>query len=206
MVSLAGPFTSLIQSPDAFIKFSKALRFAAMTIETSTTPSGSRHMSRGLKFALFASLALNAIFIGGLVSAFVRHGGAMMLASAQAPGNLGAYVATLSNERGKALWQSVSELRRAVMPLRQEVRRARREALAMLTAEPFDRAKFVEAQTRLIEAENRQRLGQRDILAGIAGGMTADERRAYIRWRAAQSRPGSDDSEAATPGGLAPRP
>ena len=58
----------------------------------------------------------------------------------------------------------------------------------------FDKDAFTSAQTRLIEAEHRQRLAQRDILAEVLGSMTPEERAEYILWRgpprpAAQSEP-----------------
>jgi uncharacterized membrane protein len=159
-----------------------------MPDETTSNVILPGRLRRWLKPALIASLALNALFLGTVISAFVRHGGPLMAASAQSPGNLGAYVATLPTERGKALWLRAGDRRRIMMPLRQEVRRARREALALLTAEPFDKDRFTEAQTRLVEAEHRQRLAQRDMLAELASGLTVEERRAYIRWRGAQPR------------------
>ena len=169
-----------------------------MTTDTPIPMPKRARMSRGVRAALFASLALNALFIGGLISAFVRHGGPVSLAAANMPNNLGAYVSTLPAERGRALWNRAGDRRRIMMPLRQEVRLARRDALATLTAEPFDRERFVAAQNRLIDAEHRLRLAQRDTLAEIASGLTVEERRAYIRWRGPM-RGASQQDDAETP-------
>jgi uncharacterized membrane protein len=151
------------------------------------------------RLALLASAALNLVFIGGLISAFLRHGGPGGFAPQQMPNNIGAYVGTLPSERGRTLWQKTAEKRRAMQPLRQEVRMARRDALVALTAEPFERERFIAAQTRLIEAEHRQRLAQRDLVVEIAGSLTAEERRAYIRWRNPLPRGGGDDGDAQAP-------
>jgi uncharacterized membrane protein len=131
--------------------------------------------------ALLASLALNALFVGGLASALFRHG--------SEPGrqpvrqNLGAYVSTLPRDRSDAILKRAEERRRTFNPLRRDARQARDAALVALTAEPFDREKFIAAETKLIEAENALRLAQRDVLADIAGSLTAEERRTYVRWR-----------------------
>jgi uncharacterized membrane protein len=161
-----------------------------MTSDTSQIVKKPPRASRGVRIALFASLALNALFVGGLVSAFVRHGGPNGPASPNAPNNIGAFVGTLPTERGSAVWKVAGEKRRALQPLRRQVRITRREVLAALTAEPFDREVFAAAQARLIEAEQKQRLAQRDIIVDIASSLTSEERRAYIRWRTPM-RPGS---------------
>ena len=166
-----------------------------MTADTSSTVQKRPRASRGMRLALYASLAVNALFLGGLVSAFVRHGGPLGLAPSNMPANLGAFVGSLPADRGGVVWKSTGDKRRAMMPLRRQVRMARREVLAALTAEPFDREAFGAAQSRLIEAEHRTRLAQRDILIDIAGSLTVEERRAYIRWRGPMRgvQPGEDD-------------
>lgn len=167
-----------------------------MASDTSQVVQKLPRASRRVRIVLFASLALNALFVGGLISAFVRHGGPIGLASPNAPNNLGAFVSTLPSERGGAVWKITGDKRRALQPLRRQVRIMRREVLTALTAEPFDRELFVAAQARLIEAEHKQRLAQRDIVVDIASSLTTEERRSYIRWRAPmRTGPGSDDDE-----------
>jgi uncharacterized membrane protein len=166
-----------------------------MTSDINKGTSERPRSSRWLRFALFASLALNALFVGGLISAFVRHGGPLLMASAAAPNNLGAFIGTLPQERRGAVWKATAEKRRTMMPLRRDVRIARRDMLASLTAEPFDGGAFAAAQTRLIEAEHRQRLAQRDFLVDVAGVLSPSERQAYIKWRGPMRspQPGEDD-------------
>lgn len=140
-------------------------------------------LSRGWRIALIASAALNLLFVGGLISALVRHGGPVGFAPAQMPHNIGAYVGTLPPDRGRALWQNTADKRRGMQPLLREVREARREALGALSADPYDRERFRAAQMHLFEVEQRQRLAQRDLVLEIAGALTPDERRAYVHWR-----------------------
>ncbi len=155
-----------------------------VTDQTSTTrPAWSW---RGGHVALLASLALNALFVGGLASAFFKHGSERQPQGRQ---NIGAYVSTLPKARSEAIMKRADERRRVIGPLRREVRQARDETLSALTADPFDRDRFMNAETHLIEAENALRLAQRDMLADIAVSLTPDERRAYIRWRGPQRAP-----------------
>ena len=164
------------------------------------TPAPSPPRSRGARIALIASLAVNALFVGGLVSALVRHGGGPHgPLNGNGPNGLGAYVSTLPAERGRAISAKINDKRQALGPLRREVRQARDDALGALAAEPFDKDKFALAQKHLMELENRQRLGQLDILAEIANSMTPDERRAFINWRGQAQRPGPATSIAITP-------
>jgi len=67
--------------------------------------------------------------------------------------------------------------------LEQQLRAAREETIKALVAEPFDREKFVAAQEKQSEAEQRTRQAVRDLFAKIATGLTPEERRAFPRWR-----------------------
>ena len=153
-----------------------------MSVEMPALP-----LPRGVKVALLTSLALNALFIGGLASAFVRHN-----PPAVVPNNIGAYVQTLPGDRRRTIWSRTGDARKQMQPLRLEVRQARREVLNALVAEPYDKSRFVAAENKLIEAEQKHRLRQRDLLADIAETLTADERRGYIRWRPALRGPGGN--------------
>lgn len=153
-----------------------------MPVTNSALPSSQR--PRSYRIVLLASLALNAVFIGGLMSAFLRHDRTLFSARAGAgQQNLAAYVATLPAERRTTIFKAASDKRQALMQHRGVVRRARDEAQASLALEPFDREKYLSAQTRLVQAEYDQRLSQRDMFVDIAGAMLPEERRAYIRWR-----------------------
>jgi uncharacterized membrane protein len=170
-----------------------------MASDTTKLSAERPRASRWLRIALFASLTLNALFVGGLVSAFLRHGGPMSLAAGGGQNNnIGAYLVTLPAERRGAIWKATGDKRRTLMPLRRELRTARRDMLATLSAEPFDKAAFVAAQTRLIEAEHRQRLAQRDLLLEVVGSLSPDERQSYVRWRGPVRTPSGDEDEMPT--------
>lgn len=155
-----------------------------MPIDTPDIAVERTRLGGPTRLALLVSLAVNALFIGGLFSAVVRHN-AQPFGQAGGPAqkSLGAYVSTLPVERKDAIWQRSTDKRRLMNASRRDVRQAREDALVALTAEPFDKERFLTAETRLIEAERTARLGQRDVLVEIAGSMTPEERRAYLRWR-----------------------
>ena len=150
---------------------------------------------RWMRWALIASLALNLLVVGAVVGSFVRGGGPWGQGGRGAPGNIIGYVMSLPAERRGELLKRSSALRTEMRMLRQQVRAANRERIAAFTAEPFDRQRYVDAQTRQIETDRQIRLLTRDVAADTASGMTADERRAFLRWRSPPRGPGGDDSE-----------
>lgn len=170
-----------------------------MPIDTSQPLTQTRPIASRMGWALIVSLSLNALFIGGLASALLRHRGEHSGGNAGF-GGLGAYVQTLPPARSQAISSRIADKRQENGPLRREVRQVREESLAALAAQPFEKDRFVTAQTRLIEAEHLLRLAQRDMLAEMAGALTPDERRAFIQWRGrgqphAAGTPGSPPAE-----------
>ena len=139
--------------------------------------------ARWLKPVLFASLALNLLVLGALASATWRYRSPEMAALQFGPGNIVSYVGDLPAERRAVLWKQTTEPRRALGPLRRAVRAARRDAFATLSAEPFQPQRYIEAQSRVIDAERVQRLAAAKLFAEVASTLTADERRGFIRWR-----------------------
>ncbi len=155
-----------------------------MSTSESTSPLMQAPTSRRVRILLFASLALNAVFIGGLASAAFRHDRIPFSARGGAgQQNLAAYVMTLPAERRMTLFKAASDKRQALVQQRAVVRRARDDAQASLVLEPFDKEKYLAAQSRLVQAEHAQRLNQRDMIVEIANAMSPDERRSYSRWR-----------------------
>src|SRR5262245_33882316 len=137
-----------------------------------------RRAPRGVLILLVASLALNLLFVGSL--------GAMMWKSRSpawhphnvAPNLLG-YASTLPTDRRKDLWERSAQDLAHIRPFRREVRSARQETMKALAAEPFDRQKFLDAQMRQTEAENRAREAVKALYLTIAEGMTPAERRGF---------------------------
>ncbi len=166
--------------------------------------------SRRTRYALIASLALNLLFvgtIGGSIWAFRHH----------APWSMGGvnthlrgFAATLPVERRFAVWQATREERRALWPLRKEVRAARAEARQALLAQPFDKQTFSAAQMRVLEAEVVARRASHQLYIAVADALSPEERAAFARWRpppgwrAKRADRTSDDD--AQPQSLAPAP
>lgn len=149
------------------------------------TPDGSGQTGakskRWLKGVLVGSLALNVLFIGMAASAFWRFGGPSAF-NQNVPGNLVAYVDTLPRGRERVLIPNGKDVRQTLLPLRRELREARRELLTTMAAEQFDRSAYERAQAKLFNAEFRLRGEQGTLLANVAANLTPEERRAYIRW------------------------
>ena len=146
-----------------------------------------RRTPRWMLVALFVSLALNLIVVGSVAGAVWRFRTPPPWASAVIPNLLG-YASTLPAERRKHIWDQTVEERRHIRPFRREVRAAREETIKVLVAEPFDRDRFLAAQARLAEAENRARAAVQDLFVKIADGLTREERHAFPLWRE-QRRP-----------------
>ncbi len=152
-----------------------------------------------MPWLLMASLAFNAVLIGGLIGAFFRYGSPTLNAYAMGTsGNLGNYVATLPSERRTVVLRAAADRRAVVAQQRRVVRQARDEAHTAMTAEPFDKPAFLTAQTRLVDAEHVLRLAQRDMLAEIAGALSPSERKAYPKWRGPGRQPANEPAMAPT--------
>jgi uncharacterized membrane protein len=154
--------------------------------EIAAGGSSQRRVPRWLWVILIASLAAN-LFVVGVVARAVwpsryasanRGPGGLL-------GNLLAYTRSLPPERRDALKQATGQERpfAVLRPLREEIRAARQEAARLFAAEPFDRAAFLAAESRLqaVEAKLRQAVVQ--TAAELAGHMTAQERAGFLKWR-----------------------
>jgi uncharacterized membrane protein len=148
-----------------------------------------RRTPRWLLVALLASLALNLIVVGSVAGAMWRFRKAPPWASAVTPNLLG-YASALPAERRKRLWEDTTEERRHIRPFRREVRTAREETIKALLAEPFEKQRFVAAQARQAEAENRARQAVQDLYVKIADSLTPEERHAFPNWRERRRHPG----------------
>ena len=146
-----------------------------------------RRTPRWVLVALFVSLALNLIVVGSVGGAVWRFRAPPVWATAVTPNLLG-YASTLPLERRKHIWDQTVEERRHIRPFRREVRAAREETIKALVSEPFDRAKFLAAQGRQAEAENRARAAVQDLFVKVADSLTPQERHAFPLWRE-QRRP-----------------
>src|SRR5262249_37153315 len=99
------------------------------------------------------------------------------------------YAVTLPPERVKELEQQTRDEWEKVRPLRRSLIEARDASNQALTAEPFDRMRFVAAQARLAEADRIPREAAVKLHNAIALSLTPDEPRGFLRWRELQRLP-----------------
>ena len=85
-----------------------------MPADTTIQLPTSARPSRSGRIALLLSLALNALFIGGFVSALVRHGGGSPPRNNAGAGGLGNYVLTLPPDRNREISRRVTDKRQAM--------------------------------------------------------------------------------------------
>jgi uncharacterized membrane protein len=154
-----------------------------MTMPVTDPPASTTPLRRWPRYLLIASLALNLLFVGMLASAFWRGGWGQGRGN---PTNIIGYLSTLSPERRAQLLDLSKDVRGEVRGLRQLVRQANADRMAALTAETFDKQRYIDAQTRQIEAETKMRLLMRNVLAETAASMTLVERKTFLRWRGAR--------------------
>jgi uncharacterized membrane protein len=139
---------------------------------------------RWIWIVLTISLAVNALLVGVIARAIWEFRSGAIVAGAQVESALPAFISSLPAERRDTLRKDVPGNRGEQMrELRQTLRTARMDAIRAFTADPFDKARFVAAEDRLLEAELAVRRARRSFLPEIAQHMTADERLAYLRWR-----------------------
>jgi len=160
-----------------------------MTDAADAKGGSKRRTPRWVLALLFGSLALNLVVVGSVVGAVFK--GPPPWASVVVPNLLG-YASTFPAERRKQIWEQTVEERRHMRPFRREVRTAREETIKTLLAEPFEKQRFLDAQTRQAEAENHARAAAQDLFAKVAETLTPAERRAFAHWREHRRPPGQN--------------
>jgi Spy/CpxP family protein refolding chaperone len=159
---------------------------------------------RWMVAALIASVALNLAVIGATVSSLWRHGweprGAPV--GAFVPRHELGYAASLPADRVKEIERLTEQERREVGPLRRALLEARAESVKALTAEPFDKQRYLEAHARLAAADRKSREAALKLHRAIGMVLTAEERREFLPWRERQrpfqnplDAPAKQDSE-----------
>ena len=152
------------------------------------TGAGSLRAPRWMVTALVGSLALNLLVVGATASFLWRQhvDPPESRLSGFVPRHELGYVVTLPPERVKELERLTEQEWRKVRPLRRALLAARDEVLKTLTAEPFDRQRYLEAQSRLLAADQRSREAALKLRSEIALHLTPEERRGFLRWREKQ--------------------
>src|SRR5262245_39678085 len=97
---------------------------------------------------LVISLALNFLVIGAGARALLRAPFFM-----ERSGSYMRYAEQLPPERRERVQAAASAVRAEIGESRQELRRARREAAEIFSADPFNKERFVAAQRRIMDAE-----------------------------------------------------
>jgi uncharacterized membrane protein len=131
--------------------------------------------------AFIASLALNLLFIGLFAAAVWHHRRERQLLIQQ-PGLLG-FVRELPADRQDAVRDEITAARASMKDLRDGVRKNWVDANALLTVEPFDKAKFTAALAQLRESEDRYKTALNNAMADTAEKLSPDERKLLQSWR-----------------------
>ncbi|MFT3731000.1 MAG: periplasmic heavy metal sensor [Hyphomicrobium sp.] len=147
-----------------------------------------------------ASLALNLLFIGLAAAAIWHH-------DHEAPkprdnGFLG-FVDKLSPERRDVIKQKILAARLSMKNLRDDMRKSWIDANQLLTAEPFDKDKFLAALMQLRSSEDAFKSAIYKSVAETAQDLTPEERKLLQAWREQrhsrllkpQPEPGDGDSK-----------
>jgi Spy/CpxP family protein refolding chaperone len=167
-----------------------------MSVATPLTPNTQRPArSRWMVALLIASLAANFLIVGALASAAWRFRAPAVANLQFGPANIMSYLSELPSDRRATLWNDTTEPRRQLGPFRRAVRAARREVAASIRAEPFDQGRYLDAQAKLIEAERLQRMQSAKLFADVAGKLTPEERKTFVRWRDQRLSPGQRSEE-----------
>ena len=156
-----------------------------MTDTGTTTPpptsvSVARKAPRWMWALLIVSLAINLLVVGVVAGAgFARPFGGP--GSAALGFGLVRYGMAQGGEARDETRQVLARERPRIDPIRRELRAARLDVAATLEADPFDRSAFKAAQVRVIELERRLGTEALDALSDIAGRLTAEQRREFVR-------------------------
>lgn len=138
---------------------------------------------RWMWLALIGSLAINLLGVGVVAGTFwqVRH--ARATSGGHLPIRLADFAETLTAERGAEIRDAIRAAQAAIMPLRQQVRQARREAIKVFSAEPFDKERFAAAHARVWAAALEVRQAYLRLLTDIGAKLSAEERQQFLKWR-----------------------
>lgn len=147
------------------------------TMRAGSAPE--RRAPRWMWIALVASLAVNLLVVGVVVSAawHLRSGGF------GPHWRISSFLETLPEERSRALQDVLARSRQTLQPLRQEVRETRRELARIFESDPLDKNALSEGLARLVDVEVKLRQAHAALTTELAESMTAEERRAFVKWQ-----------------------
>lgn len=140
--------------------------------------------SRRMKYLLIGSLALNLLFVGGLVGmSFKKHGHGPHHTAREHFGLMG-LTRVLPEERRKDVLEQLKKEYGEMRPAMEDLRTARIEAADRLAAEPFDRAALEQAIANVASREQALRSTTVETFLVQAARLSAEERKQLSeRWR-----------------------
>lgn len=147
---------------------------------SSGTPSG---RSRWMFYALIASLAFNALAIGGAATAAWRfyHHGSHHFGGKH--GGIKGFLRQLPAERRNEFHSDMKAAKDQLRPLRREVRAAWDGVNDAISRETFDRSAAEAAIAKLEDAERKFKSGLTDALLNVAAKLTPEERKELRAWQ-----------------------
>jgi uncharacterized membrane protein len=155
------------------------------------TGIGSARAPRWVVATFVGSLALNLAVIGAIASSLWRT--EVEPSEAPATGRVSrsvvGFASTLPAERGKELKRLAEEQWHEAELVRRALQKVRAEAVNALTAEPFDKQRYLEAQSLLLAADLKYRQATTKLNNAIGLNLTPGERRGFLRWREQQRPP-----------------
>jgi uncharacterized membrane protein len=143
-------------------------------------PPASRQLPRWAKITLIASLAVNLLLIGSIVGHRLAIRQGPFASVFRAADDFTVFARKLPSERRQALRAIFDKHREEFRPNFLAIQEARKGLAAALSAEPFDKEKFIAALTTLQEAEAKARAARRAMTAEMAAALTPEERRRFL--------------------------
>jgi uncharacterized membrane protein len=150
------------------------------------TGMDSARAQRWVMGALIGSLALNLVIFGAIATSLWRGSVEPSGAPGRVARTITGYASTLPAERRKELEKLAEEPWRNAEMVRRKLVDARTDAIKALTTEPFDRQRFLEAQSLLLAADLKYREASTTLNSAIGVHLTPQERQGYLRWRERQ--------------------
>ena len=141
--------------------------------------SVSRRAPRWMWIVLVLSVAINMI-VAGMAMAAMLH-----FRKGHGPGHsrFVRFVETLPADRRENVSTMLEEHRDRIGPLRRTLHEARRRARDAFSAEPFDRDELAKAYAEVAETRIALTRARQDWFPKLAGQLTVEERRQYLRGR-----------------------
>lgn len=133
--------------------------------------------NRTITFVLVFSLALNLLFIGGLIGRSVFGGPPKHL-----PNHMGWMLRNLSDEKREALRPQLKERAGSLRIVRQEMRQARQRLSAAIREEPLDERALKLALKDLRSASNKFQVVTHENMSTILKEMSLEDREKALKF------------------------